>query len=63
MNDADKIGTMARLLRCLRVDLGDERAVLRALSAARYTATEIVCLSDAAIEAARIQTAEHGEPQ
>jgi hypothetical protein len=62
-SDIDTIDAMARLLRCKHVDLGDERAVMRALIAARFKAGEIVWFYDHVIAAARAQTAEHGAPQ
>jgi hypothetical protein len=58
--DADTVDAMARLLRCKAIDLNDERAVMRALLAARFSSGEVVMLCDLAIAAARNQTAEHG---
>lgn len=62
MSDAQIIKDMAHLLVCKKADLGDERAVFRALQVA-YRAPEIMALSDAAIELARKLIAESGEPQ
>lgn len=48
------IERMAVLLAASGCDLGDERDVLRTLKAAEYDAGDIVALSDAATELARV---------
>ncbi len=63
MTTRDTIETMARLLRVNNVDLGDERLVLRALHAARFSSADVDQLAEAAIGEARMQLAEFGVPQ
>jgi hypothetical protein len=48
------IQSMSSLLVASGCDLGDEREVLRTLAAAKYRDGDIVALSDAAIEHARV---------
>lgn len=66
--DQELIASMANKLVIERVDLGDERAVLRALNgplcgAGAATSGQVMALYDRAIEAARVQMAECGQPQ
>lgn len=67
-SDADLVKAMANKLIIHRVDLGDERAVLRALNgalsaagASKATSGDIMALYERAIEGARMQTVELGE--
>lgn len=53
--DAILISEMARVLRCKSVDLGDERAVVVALTSSRYGQGDVYACMDAAIEEARKQ--------
>lgn len=70
INDAAAIKAMANKLVTERIDLGDERAVMRALtvpladaSRFKHTARDVMSLYDSAIEAARVIVAEGAQPQ
>ena len=52
---------MSSLLAASGCDLGDEREVLRTLQAAGYQTGDIIVMSDAATEAARIVRARSNE--
>lgn len=53
MSDHALVGEMASFLVCRRVDLGDERQVIRALTDGRYLSGDIIAFMDKAIDAAR----------
>lgn len=54
-NRADLIAKMVAALRCVDVDLGDERDVIRKLSGLRFCSGDIVACVDEVIEETRRQ--------
>ena len=55
MNRSDLISQMVASLRCLDVDLGDERDVIRKLQTVGFLSGDIVACSDEVIEETRRQ--------
>jgi hypothetical protein len=55
MSRADLVARMVSDLRCVEVDLGDEREVIRALSTLRYLMGDIVACVDEVTEETRRQ--------
>lgn len=56
---ADLIDEMVKALRCVDVDLGDERDVMRKLSSLRYASGDIVACIDEVIETTRKRGLHH----
>lgn len=55
MQRTDLVSRMVADLRCVDVDLGDERDVIRALTALRYLMGDVVACVDEVIEETRRQ--------
>jgi hypothetical protein len=62
MAKADLIENMARFLRDLKVDLNDERAVIRTLSSLHFLQGDVVMFSDEAVKLARGAEAKPAPP-